>query len=232
VSERVETARLSGAMGMVATHWRHAPAYRKARDIVRQSGFGHPAHCEGWFYSPDPSGPIWDAPDGLTAHLLAQGVHLVDCTRFLMGDIKGVYASARTREATFDSCSVCVQFSSGATGTLSMAAHAHYMTGHRLFGVDGGFAEVCNGRQLRCSLAPYWTGQERPNYRDVPCQTWDGGPTWSGVTGAGYLEEFEHFAACLLLGDQPAASLEDGWQALRVLEAIAESARSGNPVAL
>ncbi len=51
-----------------------------------------------------------------------------------------------------------------------------------------------------------------------------------GTTGGGYLQELTHFATSIVAGRQPVASLEDGYRALTVLEAIRESVRSGKPV--
>ncbi|MBM4044396.1 MAG: Gfo/Idh/MocA family oxidoreductase [Planctomycetes bacterium] len=229
--ELVDASQASGKVGMVATHWRHSPAYAKARDLMAQPAFGQPSHCQGWFFAPGPTGPLWGA-NALGGYLLAQGVHLVDCTRSLMGDVAEVSAHGRTTEQAFDSCSVSLKFKSGATGTLSLLARAPYWTGHRVFGTGGGFAEVQNGRDLRCALPPFWTGEKGVDYHNHSFQTWGYSPFIPGYAGAGYMQELQHFAASILAGKQPVASLKDGYEAMRVLEAIRDSAVSGKPMAL
>jgi len=230
--ELVDASEASGAFGMMATHWRHAPAYAKAREQMGVEGFGAPSHCQGWFFAPGPTGPIWDVDDALKAYLLGQGVHLVDCTRSLMGDVAEVSAAAKSTKEAFDSCSVNLKFDNGATGTLSLVAHAPYWTGHRVFGNGGAFVDVQNARELRTAVPPFWTGQPRVDYENHPFQTWNYGPHSPGYGGAGYLQEFQHLAQSLRSHQQPVASMRDGYEALRVLEAIYESALTGNPVAL
>ena len=230
--ELVDASRSAGVYGMVATHWRHSPPVTKAQEIVKGDGFGEPGHCLGWFYAPGPVNPIqaWGDLDALDSYLLAQGVHLVDCTRALMGDIAEVSAWARYTEDVFDSCSVSLKFANGATGVLSMASRGPYWFGHRIFGTAGGVVEVQNNRELRAAVPPYWTGEPAPDYQNQSFQTWTFSGNVPGTTGGGYLQELTHFATSIAAGRQPAASLEDGYRALTVLEAIRESVRSGKPV--
>lgn len=232
--ELVEAADGSGTFGMVATHWRHAPANVRAKAIVEAEGFGEPNHCHGWFYAPGPATPMpeWGAATGFDGFLLGQGVHMVDCTRFLMGDVATVSAEVRGTDERFDSCSVSLTFASGATGTLSLVAHAPYWIGHRVFGTEGGLVEIENNRTLRASTPPLWTGESRQDYANHSFQTWEAPQNSPGVTGAGYVQELTHFAESILEGQQPLAALEDGYQALRVLEAIKESGNTGKKIEL
>ena len=229
--ELVDASEKSGKFGMVATHWRHAVPYAKARDIIGKPEFGQPNHCQGWFYAPGPTSPLWGG-NAIEGYLWAQGVHLVDCTRSLMGDVAEVQATVRGDEKAFDSGAVSLKFKSGATGVLSLVARSCYWTGHRVFGTAGGFIEVQNGRDLRCALPPFWTGEKGVDYQNQSFQTWNPSPAIPGYGGYGYLQELTHFAKCILEGKQPQASLRDGYEAMRVLEAIRDSAKSGRPVAL
>ncbi|MDA0747485.1 MAG: Gfo/Idh/MocA family oxidoreductase [bacterium] len=68
------------------------------------------------------------------------------------------------------------------------------------------------------------------SYINLSFQTWTFSGSGPGVTGGGYIQELTHFAQAILAGTQPSASLEDGYRALCVLEAIRESVRSGKPV--
>lgn len=229
--ELVDASEASGKFGMVATHWRHAVPYAKARDIIARPEFGQPSHCQGWFFAPGPTGPLWGG-NAIEGYLWAQGVHLVDCTRSLMGDVAEVQADVRGDEKSFDSASVSLKFTSGATGVFSLVARACYWTGHRVFGTSGAFVEVQNARELRCAIPPFWTGEKNVDYWNQSFQTWNPSPFIPGYAGYGYLQELTHFATCILEGKQPVASLYDGYQAMRVLEAIRESAATGKKVKL
>jgi len=229
--ELVDASEASGAFGMVATHWRHAPAYAKARALMADERFGEPSHCQGWFFAPGPSTPLWET-NGMGGYLLAQGVHVVDCTRSLLGDVAEVSATARATEENFDSCAVSLKFANGATGVLSLVSRAPYWTGHRVFGTGEAFVEVQDARELRCALSPVWTGEPGVDYQNHSFQTWSFGPSSPGYGGNGYVQELEHFATSILAGEQPVASLHDGYQAMRVLEAIRDSVVSGQPVTL
>jgi len=229
--ELVEASEQTGAVGMVATHWRHAPTYTRAKAIMEDERFGEPTHCHAWFFAPGPAGPRGSL-SGLWNYLMFQGVHVVDCTLALMGDVAEVYAHAKGAHDDFESCSSTFRFANGATGTLSLAPRAPYWTGHRVFGKGGAFVAVENNRELCCAMPPFWTGEERPDYANHSFQTWDQGPVQMGTTGNGYLQELQHFAQCLLSGQQPVASLRDGYEAMRVLEAIRDSADTGKPVSL
>lgn len=230
-AELVEASKKSGAFCMVATHWRHGPAYSKARQLIHEGKLGEPNLCHGWFFAPGPVGPGW-VDDAFMMFLLGQGVHLVDCTRSLLGDVEVVQAQARQTKGEFFSCSVLLKFTNGANGTLSMVARAPYWTGHRVFGSKGCFVEVQNCQDLICGVLPLWTGEGAFDYAQHSFQTWSHGPARQSYGGDGYLEELQHFAHSLLEGKQPVASIEDGYRALRVLEAVERSARSGEAVAL
>ncbi len=229
--ELVDVSEKSGTYGMVATHWRHAIPYAKARDIMAKPEFGQPNHCQGWFFAPGPTGPLWGG-NAIEGYLLAQGVHLVDCTWSLMGDIVEVQAAVRGNEKEFDSGSVSLKFKSGATGVLSLVARSCYWTGHRVFGTGGAFVEIQNGRDLRCALPPFWTGEKSVDYHNQSFLTWNCSPFMPGYAGLGYLQELTHFAVSILEGKQPQASLRDGYEAMRVLEAIRDSAAAGKRISL
>jgi len=230
--ELVDVVDKCGSLGMVATHWRHAPPYARARDLIASEAFGARSHCCGWFYAPGPTRATWGLKDGLTAYLMAQGVHLLDATRSLMGDVSEVRATAFCDGGQFNSCSVSLAFADGATGALSMAAHAPYSTGHRVFGTGGAFVEIENARELRCAMPPFWTGHKAVDYENHSFQTWNCSPAMPGYGGLGYMQELQHFAQSILAHDQPVASIRDGRDAMLVLEAIIESALTGKPLTL
>ena len=226
--ELVDAAHAAGRMGAVSTHWRHAPAHRRMKELMERPEFGRPTFYEGRFHAWGPQGP-GRFPTTFQAYLFDQGVHLVDCTRFLMGDIREVFAWGHEGKDGAIGITVSLRFASGAVGQLAMASCSpaldHYTDVH---GDGRQRLRVIQHDTLEASGVPPWLGQG--GYADASTQTWRPGTTAGTMAAKSpYVEEHRHFAQALLAGEQPRASLTDGWQALRVLEAIAESLRTGGP---
>jgi predicted dehydrogenase len=229
--ELVEAARASGRMGAVSTHWRHSPAHRKMREILHDPAFGTPTFFEGHFYAPSPTSPgIHDST--FRAYLWDQGVHLVDCTRFLMGDIAEVRAAGYEGVDGAIGMALTLRFTSGSIGHLGLVSGAPIME-HYVGALGDGRArvQVFDQDRLEYQIVPPWTGQG--GYADVPAQTWRPGASAHAMASRiAYVEEHRHFARALLAGEQPRASLEDGYRALCVLEAADASLKSGGAVAV
>ncbi|MCZ6680933.1 MAG: Gfo/Idh/MocA family oxidoreductase, partial [Candidatus Poribacteria bacterium] len=116
-----ETSERTGTFGMVATMWRHAPAHRMTKQIIEKTEFGNPILFEGRYLAPTPRG----ARENLEwAFLLDQGVHIVDCMRYLMGDVAQLLAFEHFGENGRMAFTVSLQFVDSAVGTLTMVAGA------------------------------------------------------------------------------------------------------------
>ena len=73
----------------------------------------------------------------------------------------------------------------------------------------------------------------RGGYQDHPAFQGDGGINYAdGVMRPGYREEWQAFAAAIRTGAECHANVEDAWQAMRIVEALAESLRIGDPVTI
>ena len=230
-AELVEAARQAGKPAFMATMWRHAPAYVRAREIMSKSDFGAPTHLEGRFCAPGPRERLEKPPiDAPWRYCLYQGVHLIDATRALCGDIESVSAHLNGDEREFRSFAISLRFVSGATGSLTMACSAVLTTHHRVVGTTGATVMVENLRDLTSISVPHWTG-EKPGYRGLATRTWNAGVADDYCRNPGYVEEFRYFAQCLLKGESPRANFEDGLAGLKTLQAIYDSARqSGSAV--
>jgi len=229
--ELVDAARAAGKMGAVCTHWRHSPAHVKLIDIVHAEAFGHPTFFEGRFHAPSPVNP---GPYETTFmnYLFGQGVHLVDCTRAVMGDIAAVHAMGFEGDAGAIGLTVSVRFASGAVGTLAMASRAPMLDNYiEVFGDARQHVRVDNHDRLEMTCQPPWIGQG--GYADLPRQTWSPGAVgYLSARTIAYIEEHRAYGRALAAGEQPRASLEDGYQACRVLEAIEQSRLTGETVEL
>jgi phthalate 4,5-cis-dihydrodiol dehydrogenase len=231
--ELLDTAKRNGKFGMVGTQWRHDPAHKIMRDLMQKPEFGQPTYFHGHFLSPGLPFGLWGTETAFKGFLLGQGVHIIDCTRFLMGDIVNVYASSFEGKDGAVAMNVSIIFQNGGTGHIGLAAEVPIQETSMLAIGDGEqIIEVRNGNHLRMSKKDSWCST-KGGFFDHPSLEWDVG--WGahfGYRRVAYCEELRHFAQCLLKGDQPHASLEDGYKAMVVIEAIDESRKQGKPIAV
>lgn len=227
----VQAAEQAGKFGMVATMWRHAPAHRLAKEILQREEFGDPIQFHGLFIAPSPTGPKpdWGIDTVEWALLTNQGIHPVDCMRFLMGEVKEVYARSARSESTCParegatSFAINFSFESGAVGHLTLASGAPVLLQEiAVLGTGKRWVMVRNGSDLEYIETPTWSGTPG-GYQDLPMLTWNPGTHYRGLGRHGYIEELEHFAQSILQGQKPHASLEDGYRNMCVLEAILKS---------
>ena len=214
-----ETSARTGKFGMVATMWRHAPAHRMAKRIIRRAEFGEPLLFEGRYLAPSPRG----AHETLEwAYLLDQGVHIVDCMRYLVGDVTNLRAFEHFGADGRMAFAVSLQFDNGAVGTLNMIAGAPTLETSVMVAGDGGHViQVHNMQQVQYLKPDVWQGVG--GYQDFPTLEWNQGTHYRGYGRPGYLEELEHFARLLLSGRQPQASLADACAVMRICQAITDS---------
>jgi len=228
----VDAARRAGRFGMVATHWRHAPAHRMARQLAEDEGFGKVLGFRCKYAAPGPKSPIWGLDGVVRSFLLGQATHPVDCMRFLVGsEVEGLYATISEEADGTTSFAITFRFESGATGTMNLFGGTHtLMMETAIIGASGRCVEVEEAARLRYfeEQPPVGVG----GYADTPAITWHQGNLYRGYARPGYLEELEHFAESLLADRQPHSSLEDAYRNMAILEAIIESARSGEAVRL
>ena len=155
--------------------------------------------------------------------MLAHGSHLVDMARFLIGDITGV--EARYLERFGARCwFIDVAFANGTLGHLDLTV-AVRMDWHEGFQVYGE-----NGSVLAKTFNPwYFKSSEVDIFREATA-------SWTrplAADGHFYRRQVEGFADAALPG-KPArgATAEDGLASVRAMAAIAQSVKTGKPVAL
>jgi len=226
-----EAAKVSGKFCMVATHWRHMPSHALLKELTEREEFGRLAAVEATYSAPD-RGPAFGVEDFAWGFMLNQAIHPVDCLQFLGGRIVEVEARgcAVREERLFFVAHLL--FEGGAEGALVLhgcAPAVYARVGAR--GTGPAWAEVEDFRRLRYIGPKPWVGFGG-GILDLPAQTWEVGNWHPRTTCLGYVEEFRHFAQCVLKGEQPSASADEALQAMLVLEAIVRSARERNPVKL
>lgn len=123
------TARVTTAGGVVVVHdnWRFKPWFREARRLIDDAALGQvhnvqfrlrPGDGQGESAYVDRQAYFRDMPRFL---LHETGIHLIDCFRFLLGDVSAVSARLRRLNpgiAGEDAGYVIVDFASGAAGLI------------------------------------------------------------------------------------------------------------------
>ncbi|MBM4050652.1 MAG: Gfo/Idh/MocA family oxidoreductase [Planctomycetes bacterium] len=230
--EIVDAAARSGKMGMVATHWRHAPAHRMARQLADQPEFGTVLGFRCKYAAPGPKSGIWGTDSAVRGFLLGQVIHPVDCMRFLVGqEVAEVYAAIAELPDGTTSYAVSFRFDRGAVGTMNLFGGTHtLMMETAIIGASGRCVEVVEAERLTYYKEQPAVGQG--GYHDTPSIGWHQGNFYRGYGRPGYVEELEHFATALLASQQPRSSLADAYEDMRILEAIIASNQPRKPVSL
>jgi len=230
--ELVDAAEKTGKMGMVATHWRHAPAQKMARSLADEPEFGDVLNFRCKYAAPGPRSGIWDTDSAIHGYLLGQVIHPIDCMRFLVGrEVTELYAAVAELDDGTTSYAVSFRFDGGAVGTMNLFGGVHtLMMETAIIGSSGRCVEVVDAAKLTYFKEQPALGEG--GYRDTPSVSWHQGNSYRGYGRPGYVEELEHFAASLLAGQQPRSSLADAYENMRILEAIIQSNNTKQPAGL
>lgn len=169
---------------------------------------------------------FWDEKDG-GGPLLENSIHTIDMLRFLMGEIKRVYAEGGNFFAPkfapqLDVATYTFRFENGAIASVGsgMASEWAFANDHFYFALDG--AEI----RLQGSFDRpdgWWLGR-----RDNPSK-----PEEETLTGIDcFALEIKHFVECIRSGERPFVTGEDGRGSVAACLAVKESARTGLPIEL
>ena len=232
----------TGVAALVGHHRRHNPLLRAARDFIDTGALGSIVAVAAMDLRRKPT-PYFEAADWRRnpggGPILINGIHDIDCLRFLCGEIDRVMAitSSRTRGfAVEDSAAVTISFASGAIGnlTLSDAVQAPWAW-EIASGEEPGYPYQHEECYLICgsegSLAvptlEHWRnarggGRGDPFIREqifyTPADPW--------------LEELRHFAQVVRGTAKPLVTVQDGARTLATTLAIARSGESGLPISV
>ncbi len=156
-------------------------------------------------------------------YMLAHGSHLVDTARFFAGEIVAVDARLLNR-AGIRCWFVDVEFASGTLGhlDLTVAVRMDWHEGFQIYGAQGSIlGKTYNPWYYKSSEVDIFHESDGSTHRVL------------GADGHFYRRQLEGFADTVLTGaPQYGADLEDGIASVRAMVAIAQSARTGQPVRL
>jgi predicted dehydrogenase len=233
----IEAARTAGVALTVISQHRFDPGLVELKRLIDEGALGRLVLGEAstkWYRTQayyDSAGwrGTW-AMDG--GSLMNQGVHYVDLLRWCMGPVTEVTAVCATQAHQVeveDTALALVRFASGAVGTIMSTTAAYPGFPQRLeITGTGGTVIVEDGRITRRAL----TGQD------------DHGPDGTGEASTGAaadpaaIEVASHAAqladllAAVAGGREPAVGGQDGRDALEIICAVYESARTGRTVSL
>lgn len=242
----VRSAERHGVTLGVVFQRRFWPGAQALRTAIDEGRLGRPmlAHCQVLlhrgvdYYDAAPWRGTWAADGG--GVLMTQAIHNLDLLQWFMGQPVEVAAKAGTfvLDGTIeveDTAAALITFSSGAIATLSATVAASPGLGTRITvtGSNGASVDVAEYPEGSDAVNDLWTlpGQERASsvftsglVDDVPVSE----------VNARLLPlhrlHISDFVEAIRTGHEPAVTGKDALNSLRIVRAVYESARTGQPV--
>ena len=157
----VEAVEKAGVKHMTCFNYRFLPAVRLARQLIDQGALGKIYHFRGCYLQEpghNPEAPLedcWYTSGTCSGILLGIGSHIIDMSRFLIGEIASVSGMVRTWNATRVDKSgatqsvtadegnlALVEFANGATGTLESSGVATGRKNQHTWEINGSKASL------------------------------------------------------------------------------------------
>ena len=243
--QRVQAA---GVKHMCAFNYRFVPAVRLAREMIEAGELGEILHFRGSYLQE------WGATDAAvwrfdrvvagSGALGDLGAHVVDLARYLVGEIASVAARTHTfhpgREVD-DAVESVVSFEGGAIGTIEASRFATGRKNAFTWEINGSKGSVRFDlerlNELEVHLTGSTPGSRAQGFRTVLVSEPDH-PFWEHWWPQGHMIGWEHtfvhelhHLLAAIRDDTPVgphgATLEDGYRAAEVCDAMLRSAASG-----
>lgn len=212
------TSRETGKICMTAFKKRFAPAYMKSKAAIDEPSFGPPNlisidYASGPGYDNNPNDPT-------KQFLLDFCVHILDLSRYLMGEVSQIYATTTDHL----SYAVSLRFESGAIGTIAL-------TSNRDWGVSTEKVEVTGGPGQFLSVENSITmvrhsGRAIADWHNPSFSTSGG----DSLVETGFLGELQEFYNAIVEKREPRSSIGQSMGTLKLYEMILKSVENGAPV--
>jgi UDP-N-acetyl-2-amino-2-deoxyglucuronate dehydrogenase len=242
----IEAARTAGVALTVISQHRFDPGLVELKRLIDGGALGRLVLGEAstkWYRTQayyDSAGwrGTW-AMDG--GSLMNQGVHYVDLLRWCMGPVTEVTAVCATQAHQVeveDTALALVRFASGAVGTIMSTTAAYPGFPQRLeITGTGGTVIVEDGRITRRALTADGDGAADPDAADPDAaDTGAAGPGAAAdpaaIEVASHAAQLADLLAAVAEGREPAVGGQAGRDALEIICAVYESARTGRTVSL
>ena len=245
----------TGVKHMCAFNYRFVPAVRLAREMLEAGELGEIYHFRGRYlqeWITDPKFPkVWrlDRKVAGSGALGDLGAHVIDLARFLVGDISSVSAATRTfiknrpggAVDVDDAVEAVVEFEAGALGTIEASRFCLGRKNGLTFEINGSKGSIAFDlerlNELQVHLTGTRPGPREQGFRDVLVSEADH-PFWQWWWPHGHMigwehamvHELNHLLACIASNKSVGpygATLEDGYRASEVCDAILRSASTG-----
>jgi predicted dehydrogenase len=259
----LDAVQKAGVKHMVAFNYRFVPALVQARNLITSGALGRIYHyrahyLQEWIMPHYHAGLIWrlrkeSAGSGALGDL---GAHIIDLGRFLVGEMTSVSAMTRTfiterpkddgtmgKVDVDDAFVACVEFESGAIGTLEATRFAAGHKNSNVLEVNGEKGSIRFNLERLNELDVFWVGAEpretqgftnvliSESYHPYWQHWWPQGHIigWEHT----FIHEITHLLDCIVNNKDVApygATFEDGYRAAVICDAILESAEARRQV--
>jgi predicted dehydrogenase len=247
--ETWQRVRGTGVKHMCAFNYRFVPAVRLAREIIQSGEIGEPHHFRGSYLQDwgTTTEQVWrfDKAAAGSGALGDLGAHVIDLARYLVGEVVAVSALTATflpgRDVD-DAIEAAVAFEGGAVGTIEATRFA---TGRKnafrweINGSKGSIAfDLERLNELQVHIEGSTPGAREQGFRTVLVTEADH-PFWEHWWPPGHIigwehtfvHELHHLLSAIRDDSDVAphgATLEDGYRAAEVCDAILRSSQTGS----
>jgi len=214
---------------------RAAPDLIWLKQLIVEGGLGRPILASArvpWYRPPEYyAGSRWRGTWGLDGGgaLMNQGIHTVDLLLWLLGDVDRVYAATRTALhaiAVEDTAVACLEFASGAVGTLE-ATTAAFPGLPRRVELTGSEGTIVVERDQVVSVQ-LRTPRDAPPHDEGSTSPSSTSPVVSDIRG--HRRVLQDFVTAIRMGTTPLCDGRGGRRSVALVEAMYRSARAGAAV--
>jgi predicted dehydrogenase len=243
--QRVQAA---GVKHMCAFNYRFVPAVRLAREIIESGEIGEVQHFRGAYLQEwgTTEGEVWrfDKATAGSGALGDLGAHVIDLARYLVGEIDAVSAMTATFQAgreVDDAVESTVRFANGAVGTIEASRFCQGRKNAFTWEINGSKGSLRFDLERLNELEAHFVGSSpgdrAQGFRNVLVSEADH-PFWEHWWPQGHIIGWEHtfvhelhHLLAAIRGDTDVAphgaTLEDGYRAAEVCDAMLRSADQG-----
>jgi predicted dehydrogenase len=237
----------AGVKHMCAFNYRFVPAVRLARELIDTGELGEIRHFRGRYlqdWGDDPALDTWrfhsdEAGSGALGDL---GAHVVDLSRYLVGEIASVSAIVSTflpGRQVDDAIEAAVEFENGAIGTIESTRLALGRRNAFQWEINGARGSLAFDMERLNELQVYRADRDRARGFRTVLVTDPDHPFWDRwwppghIIGWGdtFVNEIHHLLAAIAEDADVGpygATFEDGYRAAEVCDAIVRSGESGS----
>lgn len=218
----VKKAGEAGTVFQVGHNRRFAPVYETLKRMLSETHPPHSAHVKmnrGELLKPE-----WTGNPAVTGGFLYETpIHMFDLMRFLFGEIESLHAAGSAHEyREIDDFSVLLKFATGMHATMATAADASWLFPFERVEVFSHHGTIVTREMESLTYSTSLDG----NFAEQTMQQLPREEKW------GYVQEDRAFVDAIVNGSEPLVTAFDGLMSVKLVDAVYESVRSGNPVTI